>query len=128
MTKPDVQSAGPAFAVETLKKRPDFLKAARSKRQHTDGFVIQCRKRKPEEIPKTTIRVGYTCSKKVGNAVARNAAKRRLREVARQILPSKGIEGHDYVLIGRHHVTAARPFEDLKRDLERALSILHPKR
>ena len=128
MTKPDMPSASPAFAVETLKKRPDFLKAARSKRQHTDGFVIQCRKRTPEEIPQNTIRIGYTCSKKVGNAVARNAAKRRLREVARKVLPQKGREGHDYVLIGRNQITATRPFQDLIKDLERALSILHPDR
>ncbi|SDJ14491.1 ribonuclease P protein component [Lutimaribacter saemankumensis] len=71
------------------------------------------------------IRVGFTCSKKVGNAVARNRAKRRMREAARAILPSHGRPGWDYVLIGRANETAARPFEALKADLIFALHKLH---
>jgi len=126
MTKPDMRKLSPAFVVETLTKRPDFLKAARAKRQHTPGFVIQARKRGAEE-PAQTIRVGYTCSKKVGNAVARNRAKRRLREVARAILPHHGRENYDYVLIGRADKTATRDFQSLKHDLTAALAVLHPK-
>ena len=71
------------------------------------------------------IRVGFTCSKKVGNAVARNRAKRRLREVARLILPTHGRAGWDYVLIGRHGATADRPFDELQGDLIYALKKLH---
>ena len=67
----------------------------------------------------------FTCSKKVGNAVARNRAKRRLREAARLVLPGKGRPGWDYVLIGRAEVTAARPFDLLQDDLARALDQLH---
>ena len=71
--------------------------------------------------------MGFTCSKKVGNAVARNRAKRRLREVARAVLPAEGREGWDYVLIGRPQVTATLPFEQLLADLSQALGRVHAK-
>jgi len=71
------------------------------------------------------MRIGFTCSKKVGSAVARNRAKRRLREIARLALPQGGRPGWDYVLIGRAGVTATRPFDDLLSDLRAALSRLH---
>ena len=73
------------------------------------------------------MRVGFTCSKRVGNAVARNRAKRRLREVARTVLPQQGCEGWDYVLIGRPEATAALPFPQLLSDLSAALSRVHAK-
>ena len=63
------------------------------------------------------MRVGFTCSKKVGNAVARNRAKRRLREIARLVLPKFGQVGHDYVLIGRANVTATTKFTALQEEL-----------
>lgn len=111
----------------TLKKRPDFLKAARAKRQSTAGFILQARKRDPNEngVAPQDIRIGYTCSKKVGNAVARNHAKRRLREIARAGLPTDGIAGWDYVLIGRNSITSNRDFSDLQKDLTYALRKLH---
>jgi ribonuclease P protein component len=71
------------------------------------------------------MRVGFTCSKKVGNAVQRNRAKRRLREVARMVLPDAGRDGWDYVLIGRRDETAARSFTELQDDLRRALARVH---
>ena len=104
---------------EVLKKRPDFLRAARAQKVVTPGFILQIRNRGDED-PK--VRVGFTCSKKVGNAVARNRAKRRLREVARAVLPTHATPGHDYVLIGRAGKTADRLFADLLNDLRSALA------
>jgi ribonuclease P protein component len=71
------------------------------------------------------VRVGFTCSKKVGNAVARNRAKRRLREIARLVLPEVGLEGWDYVLIGRATLTAVHPFDRMQDDLRHALARVH---
>lgn len=111
--------------LETLRKRPDFLAANRGIRQATKGFVLQARKRTAEHIDPETIRIGFTCSKKLGNAVARNRAKRRLREVARLGLRDGGLAGWDYVLIGRVQTTATLPFSRLLADLKTALSRLH---
>jgi len=80
---------------------------------------------RPRGDDSPAIRVGFTCSKKVGNAVARNRAKRRLREAARMVLAQQGRPGWDYVLIGRRFDTAARPFPALLSDLEYALKKLH---
>ncbi|WP_071673070.1 ribonuclease P protein component [Nioella nitratireducens] len=112
--------------VETLTKRPDFLRAARAARAPAGAFLVQARKRRKDEgVSPDLVRVGFTCSKKVGNAVARNRAKRRLRAVARAILPLEGRPGWDYVLIGRANETAARPMEAMMADLSRALRKVH---
>lgn len=111
-----------ASQIEGLLKRADFLKAARAGWSAQSGLVLQGRKR-GDDSP--VIRVGFTCSKKLGNAVARNRAKRRLREVARLILPHQGLPGYDYVLIGRPQKTALSPFKQLKEDLEKALQKVH---
>ncbi len=114
--------------VETLRQRADFLRAARARRVHTPGFVLQARKRRPEEADPGLVRVGFTCSKKVGNAVKRNRAKRRLRALARAVLPRHGRPGWDYVLIGRAGETSTRPYMEMEADLRRALKKLHEPR
>jgi ribonuclease P protein component len=119
-------AAGGGGPLVVLSKRSEFTRAAAARRQSSTAFLLQARKRGEAESA-TGIRIGYTCSKKVGNAVMRNRAKRRLREVARAILPGKGLPGWDYVLVGRAGVTASHPFSQLLADLEKALSQIHAK-
>ena len=115
-------SSAVSLRLPILKKRSDFLQAARARRQGTASMMVQMRDRRDDDI---ATRVGFTCSKKVGNAVARNRAKRRLREAARAVLPTHGNQGCDYVLIGRAEATANRPFDLLLGDLRYALKKLH---
>jgi ribonuclease P protein component len=104
-----------------MSKRADFQRAARGPKVAMPGFILQMRTHAPNET--TGPRVGFTCSKKVGNSVARNRAKRRLREVAR--LGLHGVRNADFVLIGRQDATASLPFAQLQRDLRNALQKLN---
>jgi ribonuclease P protein component len=107
-----------------LKQRRDFLAAARARRWAADAFMLQARDRRDD----AGARVGFTCSKKVGNAVARNRAKRRLRAAAALVLPRVARPGWDYVLIGRAETTASRPFAEMLADLERGVEKIHAPR
>jgi len=105
-----------ASAIPRLKRRAEFLKVAATGRKWvTRGLILQERRRNDENSP----RIGYTVSKKVGNAVRRNRARRRLRAAVEQVMPRWGKTGRDYVLIGRFD-TVDRPFDALVGDLETA--------
>jgi ribonuclease P protein component len=106
--------------MERLKRRQDFVAAARALYAAMPGLVLQMRARGDAAPP----RVGFTATKKIGNAVVRNRVKRRLRELARLRLTVEARPGHDYVLIGRQP-TFARAFPDLDKDLSAALKRLH---
>ena len=107
-----------------IKKRSDFLRAARSGRKWAAaGLVLQACERaataaRDEEA--AAMRVGFTASRKVGNAVARNRARRRLKALSQELLPLRGRPGRDYVLIARAE-TLRRPYAQLLSDLRTAL-------
>ncbi len=156
----------PLIILETLKRRPDFLKAQGGARAGSKGLVLQWLapeaspssgpsnpdhvakddvrptgapaaevappdhpepSRKMTETDPCLIRVGFTATRKVGSAVVRNRAKRRLRALAREILPLSGRPGSVYVLIARSE-TATRPYDRLRADLRSALARVHDPR
>jgi len=121
-------------AIGRLKTRPEFLKvAATGAKWVTPGLVLQARRRPASTEPAgpatdtagdreaEQVRVGFTVSRKVGNAIRRNRARRRLRAVVAEVLPEHGRAGCDYVLIGRAG-TLDRRFADLVADLRTALA------
>lgn len=108
---------------QRLKKRRDFLRAAKARRWSTPGFVLQARRRAADEAEPRP-RIGFTASKKVGNAVERNRAKRRLRALA-QAAAALARPEWDYVLIARATATATRSFAVMRGDLEQAMDRVH---
>lgn len=111
------------FMLEVIKKRADFLRCGQEgKKRSTTFFTLLAYERGDDEA----CRVGFTCSKKVGNAVRRNAAKRRLREVAREVLGERGQDGWDYVLIGRPEITETADMRDICETLGNLMDQLHP--
>ncbi len=124
-----VGSAAPltgALVRGRLRKRADFVRAAKGARVTARAFALQARKREGDDAGGA--RIGFTVTKKTGNSVVRNRIRRRLREVVRlgQALPLR--PDHDYVLIARREALTT-DFRALGLELERALQKLSdPKR
>ena len=110
------------LVIEHLKRRPDFLAAAKALYAARGAVVVQARDRDDGD---PLIRIGFTATRKIGGAVVRNRAKRRLRHAAQGLIPLHGKPGHDYVLIARMGTTA-RPWARLLDDVKSALISLAP--
>jgi ribonuclease P protein component len=112
-------------AVARLKRRPEFLAVAASRRRWVaPGLILQAARRPEDSELPLVPRIGFTASRKVGIAVVRNRARRRLKAAAEQVLPLHGAPGFDYVAIARGE-TIARPFAELVADFATALDRLN---
>ncbi|MGZ5933884.1 MAG: ribonuclease P protein component [Rhizomicrobium sp.] len=109
-----------------LRVRADFLRAQKGVRRTTPGITLEVCASPPASVNDRSLRVGFTASKKIGGAVVRNRAKRRLRAAAAAVLPLSGLAGTDYVLVARRD-TVDRPFHSLVADLAEALRAAHVK-
>jgi ribonuclease P protein component len=109
-----------SFKIERLKSRPQFLAAAKGVSEARGAVVVQRLDRCDGDL---TVRLGFTATRKVGNAVVRNRAKRRLREAARALAPELARPGSAYVFIARMG-TADRPWDRLLDDVKSALTRL----
>lgn len=105
-----------APVVERMKARADFLAARRGEKRRGPLFLLEVLAR--EGTSET--RVGFTVTKKTGNAVVRNRIRRRLKEAVRTHAAGDMVAGHDYVIVGRGEVLAA-PFDRLKAELSRRI-------
>jgi len=129
-----------ATALLRLKRREDFLRVAAARRRWvTPAFILQARERSREDIDAAAaasgaaasdstsvdqtvqeVRVGFTVSRKVGNAVVRNRVRRRLRAAAAEVLPARATPGFDLVLVGRVG-GLTHPYQRIVHDLAVAL-------
>ena len=110
-----IRGAEKSKGVERIKVRRDFLAANGGIRVPLPPFVLL---EKPTDLGVS--RSGFTVSKKVGNSVARNRARRRLREVARLSMPELAIPSADHVFIARPQ-QAELPFDELLAFARKAL-------
>ncbi len=112
-------------SLPVIQHRADFLRAAQGRKAGTGGFLLQARAR---DDGSDITRVGFTASKKIGNAVFRNRAKRRMRALAREVLAAAARPGWDYVLVAKPNATVSRDFALLQDDLRGAISMVHKDR
>ena len=112
--------------IQTIKKRRDFLKGNNSPYAAMPSVVVQSYVRTDEVVETDeSVMMGITCSKKVGNAVKRNRAKRRLREAGKIVLREIGIKKTNYIFIARKAMTVKVKFTDLCRDIEVGIKKIH---
>ena len=112
--------------LERLKRRAEFLRVAgKGRRAAAPGLILQALRRSTGAATETGAapRIGFTASRKVGIAVERNRARRRLKAAVERVMPLHAAAGHDYVLVARA-ATVSRPFAALLTDLEAALKQL----
>lgn len=114
----------PRLKMDRLKNRAAFLRAARGVRRVMDGVTLEVCPTPAAWAKSDRLRLGFTASRKIGNAVDRNRARRRLRAAAALTLPLYALPGNDYVLVARRG-TLGRPFAGLLADLETALKAAH---
>ncbi len=129
MNEPDARVSAPARddsqtpRISRLKRRADFLRAARGRRARMDAFALQANRRaaSPDGLG---ARVGFTVTKKLGGAVVRNRIRRRLKEALRLSPNLETRPDHDYVLMAQREALGRR-FDLLLADLRRAFSLVH---
>ena len=109
------------FNMDRLKRRADFRSAATGIRATGNAFVLQARRRDGKD---DGVRIGFTVSRQVGNAVERNRVRRRLRELVRLTDVESLRCGHDYVLVGRR-AALRMPFRDMIHEFDKALGRVH---
>ena len=112
--------------IQTIKKRRDFLKGNNAPYAAMRSVVVQSYVRTDEVVETDeSVMMGITCSKKVGNAVKRNRAKRRLREAGKIVLKEIGIKKTNYIFIARKDATIKVKFTDLCNDIENGIKKIY---
>ncbi len=114
--RPAAQPGRPGEQPGRLRVRSQFLTVARGERAVTPSLILQAVRRGDGEPM-----LGFTVSRKVGNAVERNRAKRRLREAARAVAPAQALPGRHYVIVGRR-ATLSASYASILEDLTRAFA------
>ena len=102
--------------IDKITKRSDYLRASKSKYFRSNSFIIQFYNRVDDLEP----RYGVTATKKIGNAIKRNKAKRRIRNLVKDLLPKYGKNGYDYVFIAKENLIN----EDWEVLKEESISVL----
>ncbi len=112
------------FRIRSLRKRKDFVGMRSGRRQHSTSFVLQMREHRCNKVAGNGVRVGYTVTKKIGNAVERNRIKRRMRAVVARAMPTGARQAHDYVLICKRTALSA-DFDTMVAELGTSLNRVH---
>jgi ribonuclease P protein component len=110
--------------LDRLKQRRDFQRLNAHGRKFVTRSMVMLIMNQTPLLPEPTCRLGFTTTRKLGNAVMRNRIRRRLREAARVVFSAQGKQGHDYVIIARP-AALDRPFNELQGDMRFALKHLH---